>query len=320
MMTTYADYEKTMLRSLWIWADRHHRGELDGGKRQGRPPVLASRFALRGVLVPPDGTTANDIRTAIPKNQQHRWFRSMKSSQALTQSVFGAIRAFDRLELLNNVSAECGRPAFFEDHRGSTLDFEHEVGSLGEPRPTSIDVFISRPAKRVAIECKLLEREFGLCSRPRLRPNDTAYSEQHCDGSYRVQRGRLDRCALTEIGVKYWEHLPHLFGWAADRDHKPCPFGNSYQLARNALAAALTLDGVLDPARGHVLVMYDARNPEFGVGGKAESQWELAIAACRVSGLVRRLSWQRLMAAIAPAPELVYLVDGVGKKYGVEPD
>ena len=66
MMTTYADYEKTMLESLWIWADRHHRGELDGGKRQGRPPVLASRFALRDVLIPPGGAAANDIRTAIP--------------------------------------------------------------------------------------------------------------------------------------------------------------------------------------------------------------------------------------------------------------
>ena len=81
-MTSYADYEKTMLRSLWTWADRHHRGELDGGKRQGRPPVLASKFALKSVLVPPNGTTANDIRTAIP-GKQHRWFRSLKSSQAL---------------------------------------------------------------------------------------------------------------------------------------------------------------------------------------------------------------------------------------------
>ena len=190
-MTSYADYEKTMLRSLWTWADRHHRGELDGGKRQGHPPVLADRFALKSVLVPPNGTTANDIRTAIP-GKQHRWFRSLKSSQALTQSVFGAIRAFDRLDLLKNVSAECGRPAFFEDHRGSMLEFEHEVRSLGEPRPTSIDVLLSGREKRVAIECKLTEREFGSCSRPRLRPNDTTYSEQYCDGSYRVQRGRRE--------------------------------------------------------------------------------------------------------------------------------
>ena len=320
MMKSYADYEQAMHQALWSWADRHHRGELDGGKRQGRPPVLANRFAPKGVLVPPIGSRANDIRAAIPRNQRHQWFRSLKSSQALTQSVFGAIRAFDRLDLLQNVSTECGRPAFIEDHRGTTLDFEHEVRCLGEPRPTSIDVLLRGPQKRVAIECKLTEHEFGRCSRPQLRPDDTTYFEQHCDGSYRVQRGRRERCALTEIGVQYWKHLPLLFAWAADREHEPCPLESVYQLARNALAAAITPDAELDPATGHALVVYDARNPEFRGAGKAERQIGLAIAACRVPGIVRRLSWQRLMVAIARAPELAYLVDGIERKYGIEPD
>ena len=319
-MTRYAGYEQAVLQALWTWANRHHRGELDGGKRQGRPPVLADRFALKGVLVPPNSSTANAIRAAIPGSQRHRWFCSLKSSQALTQSVFGAIRAFDRLDLLQNVSAECGRPAFFEDHRGTTLNFEHEVRCLGEPRPTSIDVLLSGPQERVAIECKFTEQEFSACSRPKLRPDDAAYSDQYCDGSYRVQRGRRERCALTEIGVQYWEYVPHLFAWAADCDHVPCPFGDVYQLARNALAAALTQDGELNPATGHALVVYDARNPEFRCDGRAERQWGLAIAACRVPGLMRRLSWQRLMAAIGRAPELAYLVDGVGRKYGLQPD
>ena len=207
-MMSYADYEKAVLRALWTWANRHHRGELDGGKRQGRPPVLADKFALKGVLVPPDGSKANDIRAAIPQNQRHHWFGSLKSSQALTQSVFGAVRAFDRLDLLRDVSAECGRPAFFEDHRGSALDFEYEVHCLEEPRPTSIDVLLRGPEKRVAVECKFTEQDFGTCSRPRLRPDDPVYCEQHCDGSYRVQRGRRNRCALAEIGVRYWKHLP----------------------------------------------------------------------------------------------------------------
>ncbi len=234
--------------------------------------------------------------------------------------MFGAVRAFDRIDLLQNVPADCGRPAFFENHRGRTLDFEHEVRCLGEPRLTSIDVLLSGPEKRVAIECKFTEREFGKCSRPRLCPDDTTYSEQHCDGNYQVQRQRRERCALTEIGVRYWEHLPYLFDWPADRDHEPCPFGGVYQLARNALAAALTPDGELDPTGGHALVVYDACNPEFQGDGKAERQWGSVIAACRVPGLVRRLSWQHLLAAIARAPELEYLVDAVGRKYHLEPD
>lgn len=209
-MTSYANYEKAVLQTLWTWANQHHRGELDGGKRQARPPVLADRFALKNILVPQNRSKADDIHAVIPRNQRHRWFRSLRSSQALAQSVFGAVRAFDRLDLLQGVSAECGRPAFFDDHQGWTLDFEHEIRCLKEPRPTSIDVLLSGPNGRVASECKFTEQEFGTCSRPRLRPKDTNYSEQHCNGNYQVQRQRRGRCSLTEIGVRYWDYLPAL--------------------------------------------------------------------------------------------------------------
>ena len=315
-MNTDIKYEDVIHRALWLWADRHHCDELDEGPRLKRPPVLAKRAASKNVLVPSQQRRAVDIRAAIPEGQRHKWFRSLKSSQALTQSVFGAIRAFDCLELLENVPAECGRAAFYESARGWTLDLEHTLRGLGEPRPTSVDVLASGPGRRVAVECKLTEREFGTCSRPRLRPSD----EPYCNGNYSVQRGRGSRCALTEIGIHYWEHLPRLFDWPADRDHEPCPFGETYQLARNALAATLTPDGELDPDRGHVLVVYDARNPGFQGDGKAEGQWKAVAAACRVPGLVRRVSWQRLMAALADTAGLAYLVDGVAKKYGLEPD
>ncbi|MDE2811314.1 MAG: hypothetical protein OXN90_23090 [Gemmatimonadota bacterium] len=236
----------------------------------------------------------------------------------MTQSVFGALSAFDRLDLLQDVRTECGRPAFFEDRSGWTLCLEHEVGSLGEkPRgKTSVDVLLSGPEKRVAIECKFTEQEFGTCSRidsKRYRdPN------KHCDGSYRIQGGRHHRCALTEIKIRYWDYLPCLFGWPSDQDHAPCPFGKVYQVARNALAAALTPHGELDPTGGHALIIYDARNPEFQDGGKATKQWNKAVSACRVQGLLRRLSWQRLMTAFACVPELKYLVNGVKDKYGIE--
>ena len=134
---------------------------------------------------------------------------------------------------------------------------------------------------------------------PAPAPGDGTWSEQYCDGSYRVQHHRRSRCALTEIGIRYWEYLPCLFDWPADYDHEPCPLGETYQLARNALAATLTPDGELDPGKGHVLVVYDARNPEFQGDGRAERQWKAVIATCRVPGLVRRLSWQRLMVAVA---------------------
>lgn len=304
---------------LWNWAELHLRGKLRDNNHQAGPPVLTKRFALYNVLVPPDGSKATAIRYYIAKDQRHKWFHSLKSSQALTQSVFGAISAFNRLDLLPNISAECGRPAFLEDNFGAELEFEYEVRSLGEPRPTNVDVFLSGSGKRVAIECKFTEQEFGTCSRPRLRPGAPTHDEQHCDGNYRLQRERHNRCALTEIGVRYWDHLPRLFTWEKGIDLVPCPFKDVYQLARNALAAVLTADGNLDLTKGHVLVVYDARNPEYRDDGKAERQWRLATASCRVPGLIRRMSWQRLMSILSGAPELTYIVDGVWKKYGLEP-
>ncbi len=234
--------------------------------------------------------------------------------------MFGAISAFDRLEALATITAECGRPAFFQTHRGWTVALEHEVDTLGEPRPTSVDVLLSGPGRRVAIECKFTEVEFGTCSRPRLRPGDAAYSEQRCDGNYRVQAGRSDRCALTAIGIRYWDHLPRLFAWPADRDHEPCPFGAVYQLARNALASVVTPDGEVDPTRGYALVLYDARNPAFQAGGEADRQWEAAIAVCLIPGLLRRLSWQRLLTFIATVPDLSWLVDALRHKYALLPE
>jgi hypothetical protein len=35
------------------------------------------------------------------------------------------------------------------------------VATLGEPRPTSIDVLLTKGTHRVAVECKFTEAEFG---------------------------------------------------------------------------------------------------------------------------------------------------------------
>ena len=312
----YAAFKEAMRDRLWDWADRHHSNQLDGGPRKGRPPVLHADFASQAVLVPSDPTRARGIASALPKKTRHRWFRSLRSSQALTQSVFGALGAFGRLDLLEGVLAECGRPAFLTDTEGASLALEHQVSTLGEPRPTGVDVLLECTSQRVAVECKFMEDEFGRCSRPQLRPHESTYAEQHCDGNYRVQRDRRERCALTEIGVRYWTYLPDLFDWDADRDLQPCPFSPAYQLARNALAATVTDTG-FDVTAGHVLVVYDPRNPEFGTGGAARRQYESAIAACKIPGLIRRLSWQRLTGALAVAPELAYLVAALEEKYGI---
>tara|TARA_R110002072_G_scaffold91255_5_gene203538 strand:- start:2579 stop:3427 length:849 start_codon:yes stop_codon:yes gene_type:complete len=282
--------------------------------------VLDREYAEMNVLVPPDGTHAEEIRAGIAPKQRHRHFTSLRSSQALAQSVFGSIGAVGRLDILTDLTAECGRPAFFTDQKGWNLEFEQDVDLLGEPRPTSIDVLLASSGRRVAVECKFTETEFGTCSRPRLRPGDAGYPKQYCDGSYTVQQGRADRCALTSIGVRYWEYLPQLFSWPADRDHNPCPFGAVYQLGRNALAATATSNDEIDLSLGHTLIVYDSRNPAFNAGGKADRQWEATLGACLVPGLLRRVSWQHLVGAITPTPELSWLVEGLRGKYGIVAD
>lgn len=314
----YAEFDAALRERLWSWADRHHTNELDGGGRNGRPPVLRAEFASKALLVPTGSASARSILSSLPIRDRHPYFGSFKSSQSLAQSVFGAVAAYDRLDLLDGIIADCGRSAFLENNIGANLTLEHQVQTLGEPRRTSVDVLLEAPTRRVAVECKFTERNFGVCSRPKLRPDTPTYAQQHCDGNYRVQRHRQNRCALTEIGVRYWTFLPDLFEWNADQDMIPCPLSPVYQLARNVLAATVT-DAGFDPNSGHALVVYDTRNPEFANGGAARNQYDMIMASCRIPGLVRGVSWQRIAGSLTAAPELKYLVAGLNKKYGISP-
>ena len=149
-----SSYGVAVNQHLWTWATLHVAEMLDGDGRAGRPPVLKPEFAHMNVLVPPDAARSALIRAAIRPQLRHRHFASLRSSQALTQSVFGAISAAGCLDLLAGVTAECGRPAFFTDEDHWTLEFEHNVATLGEPRPTSIDVMLSGPDRCVTVECK----------------------------------------------------------------------------------------------------------------------------------------------------------------------
>ncbi len=163
-----------------------------------RPPVFLAEHATCNLLLPPDADLASSVVKMVPAAARHRWFRSMKSSQALTQSVFGALAATSQLAALGALTAECGRSAFTETPNLLHMTLEQNVNWLGEPRPTSIDVCFESPQYRIAVECKLSESVFGACSRPRLPRDDPSY----CDGTYTVQHGRRARCALTALNVQ----------------------------------------------------------------------------------------------------------------------
>jgi hypothetical protein len=280
-----------------------------------RPPVFLAEHETSNLLLPPDPDLASTVEKMVPAPTRHRWFRSMKSSQALTQSVFGALAATGHLAVLGAVTAECGRPAFTGTPNllhMKHMKLEQDVNWLGEPRPTSIDVCFENPQYRIAVECKLSEGVFGACSRPKLRRDNPS----HCDKTYTVQHGRQTRCALTEIGVQYWHYAPAILDWDPDVDHSTCPLARTYQLVRNVLAATVRQDRV-ETTSGHALIICDERNPAFWPDGDARSAYDTVCAALRHPGLLRIVSWQHIIDQLSTVRDLRWLVDGLEAKYGL---
>ena len=118
-------------------------------------------------------------------------------------------------------------------------------------------------AKRVSVGFTVDDIAAGYHRSATMRPPDSAFSREHCDGTFTVQRDRKERCALSELGIRYWEFVPDIFEWSGSEDHRPCALRATYQLVRNILAACMRDDGVLDMDSGHALVVYDERNPAF---------------------------------------------------------
>jgi hypothetical protein len=279
--------------------------------------VFKPGWVENNLLIPP--CSANEREHIIGKilpSKRHKHFGSMRSSQALAQSVFGTIEVLRKLPLLSAVKSEDGRPAFGPMVSQANLDFEKEIQTLGEPRRTSIDVWFEG-RYRVAVECKMSEDDFGTCSRPRLKPDDPSYATQYCDGSYTYQRNRTARCSLTTLGVRYWDHTEELFGWPRETDHPRCPLASRYQLVRNILAACVDETGARDLKRGHALIIYDARNPSMVSGGEGDRQWSKTSDALKKPELLRRLLWQAFISQWPKDPVLGWLKQELVAKYGL---
>ena len=228
-------YLRQIRRTFWSYTRQSLRyREKDFDPRHKEPnksPVFARHATDGNILLPPDVTNDVDARIvgAIPKAARHKWFASMASSQALSQSVFGGLEATRRLQALEGLAAEDGYPAFFDSFSDHRLKLEHAADTLNEPRPTSVDAFLDGRT-RVAVEVKFTESEFGRCSRPRIPLRDVNFERDHCDGTYSRQRKRAQRCSLSEQGIQYWEFVPKLFTWDAGIEHRPCPMSPGYQL------------------------------------------------------------------------------------------
>ena len=146
-MRTDNDFLSALIQQFWDYAEAEFSGEmelLDSNKRNPqRPPVFRKRNASNNILISPnaDEDSRSAIVSTLPIKERHRHFGSMRSSQALAQSVFAALDNLNLLHVLADVPSEDGTLAFGPAVSTASMVLEHEVTSLNEPRPTSIDVW-----------------------------------------------------------------------------------------------------------------------------------------------------------------------------------
>lgn len=313
------NYKEELKNRYWAYQKVFFPAIEEYFERRFDLPVFRTGKECHNVIVKPGATREENARLSslLAEKKRHKWFRSMNSSQALAQSVLGNLAVYSQLNCLDELTDDSEEP-LLGPARVSSDNFvmEQEVTHLGEPRCTSLDGFISGKYQ-VAVECKFTESEVGPCSRPRLTPSASNYETEFCDGTFTKQKERRERCALTEIGVMYWKYVPELFKWENATDLRPCPLYKNYQLVRNILAVCVRPDGNVSPANGHVVLVYDERNPAFQKGGDGCVAFLETRQALKVPSVLRGCSWQRIIRHLRNQRILPWLTDQLELKYGL---
>ena len=307
----YWEYRRSKFPAGQAFFDQPH-------PRGVRPPVFCVGEAWRNVIVKPNASQQETDRLLglVSVLDRHKLFGSMNSSQALAQSVLGNLAIHGLLSSLTELLDDNGMTLFGKAQILDNFAMEFKADYLGEPRRTSLDGYIGGDY-RLAIECKFTEPDVGTCSRPRLTPADSKYASEHCNRTYSKQRTRKARCTLTELGVLYWQYVTRLFCWNSDQDLSPCPLDANYQLVRNILAIGVRPSGEVSSTDGHVVLIYDERNPAFQEGGKGFRAFAATRLALREPAMLRKCSWQRVIQYMRNEGTLPWLTEQLALKYGL---
>jgi hypothetical protein len=83
------------------------------------------------------------------------------------------------------------------------------------------------------------------------------------------------------------------------------------------LAAGVKPDGTVSTNHGHVVLIYDERNPAFQNGGNGLIAYIETQTALRNPTMLRKCSWQRLVQHIREKSILPWLTEHLTLKYGL---
>jgi hypothetical protein len=227
-----------------------------------------------------------------------------KSSQALTIDLFGSLKlharrdaVFDRLAGILGLAT--GGPWEV------ALEWHDPANTLAEKQPTWVDAVARSPRSLIFFECKFCEADGGACTQTRPIAAGRRAGLVQCNGHYLPQtnpaNGRQANCALTAKGVRYWDLIPEIFGYAKEANYAPCPFAGAwFQWMRNlATCVAVARRDGLQPA--FVVVYADWPGlPMAERVGAAEWRWlESRVDPAAIS--FRTLSFQALAALACQA-------------------
>jgi hypothetical protein len=149
-----------------------------------------------------------------------------------------------------------------------------------------VDAVARSPRSLIFFECKFCETDGGPCSQTRPIAAGRRKGLVQCNGHYLPQtnpaNGRKANCALAAKGIRYWELIPEIFGYAADASYAPCPFAGAwFQWMRNL-------------ATCFAVARRDGRQPAFVV---VYADWPGLPMAERI----RLAEWRWLESRVDPA-------------------
>jgi hypothetical protein len=186
------------------------------------------------------------------KGREHKWARSLLSSQCFAMNVFGPL--VEKPILAKRVLETLLPHRTLEKDDVVTVIFEHTpegtrewLGETKTRQPTQVDVFFTvtrreRPIGYLLIEVKFKEPEFGSCrgAVPPKPGKDGNLDSSRCLNLQAVLESPKTMCWMAEAdnGRHYWDFMLSVATPFTFTSAMACPFRQSlYQLMRNQVLA-----------------------------------------------------------------------------------